>query len=124
MMRDIAEQAGETSGGSRGMSTAARPIEPWAAGLILSGVNRLDAAITTLGCVMMDLDDDPEAGASSTVEAIRWLYQMLGTEADNIRKLVDLAQEPHSVSGEPASVETPQQKPGASSRAPRVLEDA
>lgn len=78
------------------MSTAARPIEPWAANLILAGVNRLDAAITTLGCVMMDLDDDPEAGASSAVGAIRWLYEMLGTEADNIRKSVALAQELHS----------------------------
>jgi hypothetical protein len=47
------------------------PIEPWVADLILSGISRLDSAITTLGCVMVDLDDDPENGDASTVEAIR-----------------------------------------------------
>jgi hypothetical protein len=73
------------------MSTA-RPIEPWAANLILSGVTRLDCAITTLGCIMMDLDDDPEGENVSEVAAIQWLYGVLREEAQNIRQSVSMAQ--------------------------------
>jgi hypothetical protein len=74
----------------------ARPIEAWAADLILSGVNRLDSAITALGCVMRDLDDGPESDTASEVEAIRWLYEMLRDEASNIRDCVRIAQNQNS----------------------------
>jgi hypothetical protein len=67
-------------------------IQPWAANLILSGVNRLDCAITAFGSVMMELDDDPERGDASEVQAIRWLYEMLRNEAHNIRTCVAGAQ--------------------------------
>ena len=77
------------------MSTTA-PIEPWATNLILSGVGRLDNAITALGCVMMDLDYDPENGDATTAEAIRWLYEMLRNEAKNIRDCVAITQEPRN----------------------------
>jgi hypothetical protein len=68
------------------------PIEPWAANLILPGVTRLDCAITTRGCIMRDLDDDPESENLSEVEAIRWLYGVLREEAQNIRQSVSVAQ--------------------------------
>jgi hypothetical protein len=68
------------------------PIGVWAANLVLSGVNRLDCALTALGCVMKDLSDDPEKGDASEVQAIRWLYEILWEEALNIRKCVAMAQ--------------------------------
>ena len=71
------------------MSNTHHPIEPWAANLILMGVDRLDCAITTFGCVMMDLDD----GDESTVGAIKWLYGALREEALNIRNSVAIAQD-------------------------------
>jgi hypothetical protein len=89
----------------------ARPIEPWAATLILSGVNRLDCALTTLGCIMMDLDDDPESGNASGVEAIRWLYEVLREEAHNIRHCVAMARDPQSCTPKAADAQ-------------RALEDA
>jgi hypothetical protein len=81
------------------MSATRHPIEPWAANLILSGVNRLDSAITTLGCVMMDLDDGPESENASEVQAIRWLYDALREEAQNIRQCVSMAQEKPKLEG-------------------------
>jgi hypothetical protein len=55
-------------------------------------VNRLDCALTALGCVMMDLGDDPEQNDASEVQAVRWLYAVLRDEAHNIRQCVALAQ--------------------------------
>lgn len=71
-------------------------IAPGVAEFVLSGVNRLDAAITALGCVMTNLHDDPARDDHAEVCAIRWLYEMLRDEADNIRKAVKLAQEPQA----------------------------
>jgi hypothetical protein len=79
-------------------ATTYHPIEPWAENLILSGVTRLDCAITTLGCIMMDMDDDPESENVSETAAIRWLYEMLRDEAQNIRDCVG------SASGKPRPV--------------------
>jgi hypothetical protein len=75
-----------------GASETFAPIEPGLANLILSGVNRLDCALTALGCVMKDLKDDPEKGDAGEVQAIRWLYEILWEEALNIRKCVAMAQ--------------------------------
>lgn len=78
------------------MSTTTNPLEAWAANLILSGVNRLDCALTAFGCVMMDLDDDQESEDSREVATIRWLYDVLREEADNIRACVRIAQDANS----------------------------
>ena len=79
-------------------------IQLWAATLILSGVNRLDCALTALGCVMMDLGDDPEQEDASEVQAVRWLYDVLRDEAHNIRTLVAMAQGQAGPPGTPINV--------------------
>jgi hypothetical protein len=81
---------GTHQGDRTGMSTH-HPIEPWAANLILSGVNRLDCAITTLGCITADLDDGDESDNPDEVAALRWLCEMF-REAKNIRDCVAMAQ--------------------------------
>lgn len=73
------------------------PIEPWAADLILSGVSRLDCAITTLGCITADLDDGDESDNPDEVAALRWLYEMFREEAKNIRDCVAMAARASSV---------------------------
>jgi hypothetical protein len=67
-------------------------IDDGAANLILSGVNRLDGALTALGCVLLDLNDDPEDDNASGIAALRWLFEMLEDEARNIRDCVAMAQ--------------------------------
>jgi hypothetical protein len=58
--------------------------------LIYGAVDRVDCAITALGAVMMDLDDDPEREDRTEVAAIRWLYGVLRDEAHNVRGYMEL----------------------------------
>jgi hypothetical protein len=67
-------------------------IQPWAADLILTGVSRLDHALTAYGSVIKDLGDDPDRDDASEVQALGWLYGVLREEAHNIRTLVAMAQ--------------------------------
>lgn len=76
------------------MSTIEHPIEPWAANLILMGVDRLDNAITALGCVMRDLQGDPESARGDEIGALSWMYCALRGEAENIRESIAMAQNP------------------------------
>ena len=59
--------------------------------LLLSGLERLDGAITTLGFVMMTLSD-----SSSAKEAIRWVFEGLRQEAENLRDWAEETQESES----------------------------
>jgi hypothetical protein len=111
------------------MSKSHSAIEPWANDLILSGVNRLDCVITAFGCVMMELDYEPDNNDANEVQAIRWLYEALRSEAANIRDLVGMAQGQKSCMAKALSVamEAARETRPASnapSGAPRVMEPA
>jgi hypothetical protein len=111
------------------MSKSHSAIEPWANDLILSGVSRLDCVITLFGSVMMELDYDPDNSDASEVQAIRWLYEALRSEAANIRDLVGMAQGQKSCMAKALSVASESlgaisPTPNAPSKTPRVLEDA
>ena len=58
--------------------------------LLLGAIDKLDCAITAYGCVMMELDDDPERDDGREVAAIKWLYSMLRDEAHNVRGYLEL----------------------------------
>ena len=58
--------------------------------LLYGAVDRVDCAITALGSVMMELDDDPKRDDHSEVAAIRWLYAVLREEAHNVRGYMEL----------------------------------
>ena len=58
--------------------------------LIYGAIDRVDCAITALGCLMMELDDGPEENDRSEVAAIRWLYGVMREEAQNVRGYVQL----------------------------------
>jgi hypothetical protein len=111
------------------MSKSHSALEPWVNELLLSGVNRLDCVITLFGSVMMELDDSPDNEDASEVQAIRWLYEALRSEAANIRDIVGMAQgqkscvaKAPSVASESLGAKSP--TPSAPSKTPRVLEDA
>ena len=62
--------------------------------LLFGAIDKLDCAINAYGCVMMELDDNPERQESREVATIKWLYEILREEADNIRghtKILDEA---------------------------------
>ena len=57
-----------------------------------STLDKLDCAINAYGCVMMELNDDPERDDKREVDTIKWLYEVLRDEAHNVRgylKLLD-----------------------------------
>jgi hypothetical protein len=49
--------------------------------LIYGALDKLDCAIMAYGCVMTELDDDPERKDSREVATIKWLYEVLSDEA-------------------------------------------
>lgn len=53
--------------------------------LLFGAIKRLDCAITAFGCVMMELDDDPERRDAMEIAAIKWFFEAFREEADNIR---------------------------------------
>jgi hypothetical protein len=92
-------------------------------------VSRLDCTITTLGCVMLELDDDSDNDDAREVQAIRWLYEQLRSEAANIRDTVSRFQGEDSCTADPLAValeaaRATRPTPNAPSGSPRVLEPA
>jgi hypothetical protein len=69
--------------------------------LIYGAIDRVDCAITALGALMMDLDDDPEREDRSEIASIRWLYGVLREEAHNVRSYMQLLDQGLN-SGKPA----------------------
>jgi hypothetical protein len=57
---------------------------------LYGAIDRVDCAITALGSVMMELDDDPKREDHMEVETIRWLYGVLREEAHNVRCYMEL----------------------------------
>ena len=52
---------------------------------VYGALDKLDCAINAYGCVMMELDDDPERDDKREVDTIKWLYEVLRDEAHNVR---------------------------------------
>jgi hypothetical protein len=50
----------------------------------------MDCAINAYGCVMMELDDNPQRQDSREIATIKWLYKILRDEAHNVRGFVEL----------------------------------
>lgn len=61
--------------------------------LIFGAIDRVDCAITALGSVAFELDDDPDREDHMEVASIRWLYSVLRDEAQNVRGYVKLLDE-------------------------------
>jgi hypothetical protein len=57
---------------------------------VYGALDKLDCAINAYGCVMMELDDDPERDDKREVDTIKWLYEVLRDEAHNVRGYLEL----------------------------------
>jgi hypothetical protein len=58
--------------------------------LIFGAPDKLDCAVNAYGCVMMELDDNPQRQDNREVATIKWLYEVLRDEAHNVRGFVEL----------------------------------